>query len=286
MNSLAFKITWRLIFYPALGFSVVSFIFFWLYVHPRRFTGSYRPEDFGLKTEAVKLKTADGLELDGWFVPHKTGKKAIIVCHGYPMDKSDVLGLTVFLAKQFNLLYFDFRATGKSGGFYSTGGAREVRDIDAAVKYLEGRGFTGVGAFGFSMGAASVLLSKNPAIKARALDAPFADLSGEMNYIFRSWGVWRKPLIALMKTWSLLFMGVNINSVNPAASAAALTTPLLLIHGDADTQVPVENSRLIKAAYPAAELWIVKGAGHGENWYRAGNQYEKRITDFFDKNLK
>jgi pimeloyl-ACP methyl ester carboxylesterase len=285
-DTLAFKIAWRLLFYPALVYVFLSLLFFWLYAHPKRYIGAYQPADFGFKPEAVTLQTADGVKLDAWFIPHKTSKKAVIICHGYPMDKGDVLGLTVFLAREFNLLYFDFRATGRSGGLFSTGGARETRDIDAAVKFLESRGFTrGVGAFGFSMGAASVLLSQNPAIKARVLDAPFADLGGELDYIFRPWGAWRRPLLVLMKTWSLVFMGVNINSVSPVKSAAALTTPILLVHGDADRQVPTENSVRIKAANPAAELWIVKGAGHGENWYRAGNEYEKRLKAFFNKNL-
>ena len=286
MDSIAFKIGWRLLLYPALAYITLSFIFFWLYAHPKRYVGSYHPKDFGFQPEEIKLQTTDGVQLDAWFLPHKTSRKAVIVCHGYPMDKSDVLGLTVFLAKRFNVLYFDFRATGRSGGFFSTGGAREVRDIDAAAAYLKSRGFARTGAYGFSMGAATVLLSENPAIAARALDAPYAELGGELDYIFRPWGIWRRPLLALMKTWSLLFMGVNINSINPAASAARLTTPILLVHGDADTQVPPANSERIKAAAPAAELWLVKGAGHGENWYRAGNAYERRLTEFFEKHLK
>jgi hypothetical protein len=286
MNSLAFKIGWRLLFYPALVFGVVSFVFFWMYVHPKRYPGDARPEVFGLKPEALKLKTVDGVELDAWFIPHKTSKKAIVLCHGYPMDKSDILAFTSFLGKEFNLLYFDFRATGRSGGFFSTGGAREIRDIDAAVKFLEARGFTGgIGIFGFSMGGATALLSQNPSLKARALDAPYAELAGEMDYIFQSWGFWRKPLLALMKAWTFILTGVNINSLNPARNAAAFKLPVLLVHGDADTQVPVENSLAIKAANPSAELWIVRGAGHGDNWGRAGREYERRLTEFFKKNL-
>lgn len=285
MNSLASRIGWRLAVYPALFYLALSLVFFWLYAHPRRYTGGYTPRNFGLKPEAVNLKTADGLELDGWFIPNPKSKKAVIVCHGYPMDKSDVLGLTVFLAREFNLLYFDFRATGKSGGFFSTGGARETRDIDAAVGFLQSRGFRTAGAFGFSMGGASVLLSRNPAIKARVLDAPYADLDGELDHIFRSMGPWARPMPALLKMWSLLLLGVNVSSVNPAAAAARLTTPLLLVHGDADRQVPLANSLRIKAAAPGAELWVIKGAGHGENWYQAGNAYEQRLTGFFKKNL-
>ncbi|MCM2267800.1 MAG: alpha/beta fold hydrolase [Elusimicrobiales bacterium] len=286
MKTLAFRLGWRLLFYPCLVYTVFSFIFFWMYAHPRRYTGAYTPQDFGLKPEPVKLMTADGVQLDAWFIPNKASRQAVIVCHGYPMDKSDVLGLTVFLARHFNVLYFDFRATGRSGGFFSTGGAKETRDIEAAARFLETRGLKDrIGAFGFSMGAAAVLLSADPAIKARVLDAPYADLGVELDYIFSPWGIWRKPLLALMKAWTFVFTGVNVDQVSPRRSAAALKTPLLLIHGDADKQVPLANSERIKAAVPAAELWVVKGARHGENWYRAGYEYERRTTAFFKKHL-
>lgn len=286
MKSAALGVGWRLLAYPALLYGVFSLLFFWLYSHPKRYTGSYTPKDFGLKPEGIKLRTADGVDLDAWFVPNKASRKAVVVCHGYPMDKSDVLGLTAFLARDLNLLYFDFRATGRSGGFFSTGGAREVRDIDAAVKFLQDRGFSGhIGAFGFSMGGASVLLAENPGIKARALDAPYADLGGQLDYIFSRWGVWRKPLLVMMKFWAFALTGVNVQAVSPERAAARLKTPLLLVHGDADRQVPLANSERIKAANPAAELWVIKGAGHGENWYTAGNAYEVRLRSFFDRNL-
>jgi len=286
MDTLAFRIFWRALFYPALAFAALAFVFFWIYAHPRRYISGQQPESLGLKPERSKLTTSDGISLDAWFIPRPASKKTVIVCHGYPMDKGDRPGLTGFLARDFNLLYFDFRATGRSGGFFSTGGARETRDIDAAVGFLESRVPGGsIGLFGFSMGGAAALLSKNPAVKARAADAPYADLAGELDHIFRDYGFWRKPLIAGMKAWSLLLMGVNFGAVNPARAAAALTTPVLLIHGDSDTQMPPENSRRIKAAAPAAELWLIKGSGHGENHGTAGREYETRLSAFFAKNL-
>ncbi|OGR79710.1 MAG: hypothetical protein A2X32_13605 [Elusimicrobia bacterium GWC2_64_44] len=285
MNSLVFKIAIRLIVYPALAFAGLSFVFFWLYAHPKRYPGAQTPKAFGLKFEAVKLKTSDGVELDAWLVPNAASKKAVVICHGYPMDKSDVLGLTDFLAKDFNLLYFDFRATGHSGGFFATGGARETRDIDAALDFLKERGFGGAGVFGFSMGGAAALLSKNPAIKARALDSPYADLAGQLNYIFGGWGALRGPLVTLTKGWSLLLMGVNISSVSPVRNAEAYKAPLLLLHGTEDSAVPAANSRAIKAAAPAAELWLIERAGHGETRLRAGEAYDKRVRDFFRRTL-
>jgi pimeloyl-ACP methyl ester carboxylesterase len=46
------------------------------------------------------------------------------------------------------------------------------------------------------------------------------------------------------------------------AAAAALTCPLLLVHGDADESVPVEAQDRLAAAQPAAHVVRIAGAGH------------------------
>jgi len=201
------------------------------------------------------------------------------------MDKGNVFGFTSFLAKDFNLLLFDFRAMGQSGGFFSTGGARETRDVTAAVNFLKAQGFAHIGTFGFSMGAATLAMAKDTEIKAKVLDAPFASLSREMDFIFKSFGAFRFPLLWLMKMWNLAFLGISVNSVAPENFIASIKTPTLLIHGDNDTQVPVENSLTLHKMAPQTELWIIKGANHGETSFMGGAEYERRILDFFNKNL-
>lgn len=280
-----YMILWRVIAYPVVVYVFFSLIFFYLYVHPRRYISVFKPSDFGIAFEAVNFTAADGVRLAGWFIPNKRSKKAVIICHGYPADKGNIYGMTYFLAKDFNLLLFDFRAMGESGGFFSTGGAKETRDVDAAIAFLADKGFKKVGLFGFSLGASTILMSGNPAAAARVADAPFADIGGELDYIFQGYGAFRHPLIRLMKAWSVLILGVNMDRVSPLRRVTGLTTPLLLIHGDTDTQVPVRASLALKAANPGAELWIIKNAGHGETWAAAGYPYEKRVTEFFQKHL-
>ena len=116
-------------------------------------------------------------------------------------------------------------------------------------------------------------------------DAPFADIDGELDYVFKGYGVLRRPLIWLMKYWSFIFLGANMDRVSPLNRIAELTQPVLLIHGDKDTQVPVESSLRLKAANPRAELWIINGANHGETLAIAENSYKNKVVDFFQKNL-
>lgn len=56
----------------------------------------------------------------------------------------------------------------------------------------------------------------------------------------------------------------NRERLDIAAAAARLTVPWLIVHGDADTSVPVDEGRLLfDAAGDTAELLIVEGGDHG-----------------------
>lgn len=72
------------------------------------------PVHYGLPYEKVSFTTSDWLTLRGWFIPAavdgSTGKKAVIlVGHGYPFDKANILRHGLFLHSRFHLPFFDFR---------------------------------------------------------------------------------------------------------------------------------------------------------------------------------
>jgi pimeloyl-ACP methyl ester carboxylesterase len=55
--------------------------------------------------------------------------------------------------------------------------------------------------------------------------------------------------------------------------------PVLIVHGDQDVLIPVENAHLLKSRIPHAELYIIPGAGHG---FQATDPVgiHKRIVDW------
>ncbi len=59
----------------------------------------------------------------------------------------------------------------------------------------------------------------------------------------------------------------DLDSVSPLFGAARLQVPVLLIHGDADRTVPIEQSKDYDAALTHAhkphEFYIIKDEGHG-----------------------
>jgi pimeloyl-ACP methyl ester carboxylesterase len=59
-----------------------------------------------------------------------------------------------------------------------------------------------------------------------------------------------------------------------------IEAPTLIIHGDQDVIIPVENAALLKERIRGAQLHVVKGAGHG---YPAQDPVgvHQLVTDFF-----
>jgi fermentation-respiration switch protein FrsA (DUF1100 family) len=62
--------------------------------------------------------------------------------------------------------------------------------------------------------------------------------------------------------------------------------PLLMIHGQADTYIKPEMAEaLYQRARPPKELWLVGGAKHNQAIQVAGDDYRRRVLDFFLRHL-
>src|ERR687888_2404803 len=144
----------RLALYAAVlvaGFLVASLLVFWLAVRPPRLTVPLAPRDVGLAVEDVTITTDDGLRLAAWLVP-RPGAPAVVLLHGYPADRADMLPIAAGLAPHFTVLLLDQRYFGRSEGHLTTLGFKERRDLGRALDFLATRGVGAVGVFGFSLG--------------------------------------------------------------------------------------------------------------------------------------
>lgn len=266
--------------------SLVNFV---ISVFPPKFKTKVDPSTYNLNYENVSFTTSDGLKLKGWFIPNGDSDAVIIVGHGYPFDKANILQATNFLAEKYNLLLFDFRYFGGSEGRYTTGGVKESKDVLAAIEFLEKeRKFAKIGAIGFSMGGAAILMSESKDLDAIIIDSAYAtgDLILERLYAFFP-GALKLPFVWLMKFYVLLFFKINVNEVSPLASIQKMDSPILLIHGEEDSQIPVKNTELLyeNSDKSKTELWIVPDAGHGMAFALYPDEYKNRVIQFFDKNL-
>lgn len=280
------KMLWNILLVLILFLLLTSLLGFYSSIRPPKIFSDITPESLGLNYEEVSFITSDGVKLIGWWLLNKNpDAKTLILLHGYPADKGDILPALAFLNKRYNLLLFDFRYLGQSEGRYSTAGVKETEDLRAAINFLKSRGVGEVGVWGFSMGGAVALMTaaEVPEIKAIVSESSYAKLDLMALELYPI-PLLKYPLAELTLFWTKLFLGINASKATPYESAKNLNIPILLIHGTNDEVIPFKNALLIQEVLkdnPWADFWFQENLFHGQQ----ASEYQKRIEDFFDRNL-
>jgi dipeptidyl aminopeptidase/acylaminoacyl peptidase len=276
----------------------LSFILVYANTHPPRYPLHVPPSEYQADYETISFVSEDGLPLKGWLVkpPHPRAKSsAIIICHGVGANKSDFTELAASLARRgYFVLLFDFRAHGESSGSRTSLGYHEQKDVVAALSVLKARkdiDLHRIGIYGFSMGGSTALLAaaKSGAFSAVAVDSAFTSLREQARGAIRGfYHLPSFPFLHLAIFGYELYFQTRVENVAPVNVIAHISpVPLLIIAGEGDKLIPADNGRkLYSAAGEPKELWIIPGADHGGTLAAAGSEYEKRVGEFFDKNLK
>jgi len=259
---------------------------FYISIRPPKMVSSITPRNLNMPYEQVSFTTTDGLSLRGWFIlSGKRAAKTLILLHGYPADKGNILPALAFLHADFNLLLFDFRYLGESDGSYSTAGAKEVEDLLAAIRFLKTKGIEEVGVWGFSMGGAVGLMTidKAPEIRAVVSESSYASLTEMALQLFRV-PFLNYPIAYLIGFWAKLFLGIDVRDVSPAEKIRNTTVPILITHSSTDAVIPFSQAKTLQRALinnPRAEFWFNDEFAHGQ----MGSDYQSRVRNFFQKNL-
>lgn len=285
-------LTW-LIIGAAFFFLFTSLWGLFIAVRPSKIVSSHTPKDLGLTYEDVTFQTLDELTLSGWFIPRQRygevltdeKSKTIVLLHGYPADKGDILPAMAFLVEDFHLFLFDFRYFGKSEGRLTTVGAREKNDLLAAIRFLETRKIDAVGVWGFSMGGAVALstAAESSTMKAVVSDSSYASLRDLAPMIYQL-PVLKYPLAFLTILWARLFAGIDVEKASPLRNIRDLRQPVLLIHSRSDQVIPFSQALQLQSALqhnPQVEFWFPEDLPHGQ----FAEEYQKRVKEFFQRRL-
>jgi pimeloyl-ACP methyl ester carboxylesterase len=268
---------------------VIVFLSLWGFyfaIRPIKIRSHLTPADYSIKFEPVSFQTQDNITLKGWFIPSKKPHaKTIILLHGYPADKGDILPSRLFLHDNYNLLFFDFRYLGESGGHYSTAGKDEVLDLLAALNYLETRGIHEAGVWGFSLGGAVALMAaaQSPKIKALVIESAYARLDWIADEHYKI-PLLNYPLTYLTKWWAWLFLDYDIAKISPAFSASQINIPVLMMYSTQDNVIPFRHGELLQQSLQHnkhAQFIVTDTLLHGESIA----DYQKIVTTFFNNNL-
>lgn len=250
------------------------------------------PGAFGLSFEDVSFPSFDGVVLRGWFVSSpRPSDVTLILCHGRGASRSDILPETQCLASRggYNLLYFDFRNHGISGGNKNSLGRWESGDVRAVLRWLkENRSSRArrVGLYGMSMGGAAAIVAaaEEPAFEALAAESAFTSVTSSIvryAVIFHHVPAWAVPYTFF---WVKVRLGFDPERYSPERFVDKIAPrPLFLLQGSADVRMPPsEGDFLFALAGEPKSLWTVPGADHAELWETAGREYEDRLLSFFN----
>lgn len=106
--------------------------------------------------EYINFQATDGKNISGLkYKCNPDSKKWVVACHWFGGHKFWSLYHTIMFRKMgYNVLTFDFRGHGKSDKDTTTMGAKEVRDLMGAIKFLnETEDVEHIATYGISMGA-------------------------------------------------------------------------------------------------------------------------------------
>jgi dipeptidyl aminopeptidase/acylaminoacyl peptidase len=262
-----------------------------------RLTIEETPANRGLAYEDIKFPSReDKLTLRGWYLLYLDSEPIIIMGHGAGGHRADpsinMLGIASELVEHgYNVLMFDFRGHGESEGERLSAGYHEKKDMLGAIDFVRGRGFEHIGVLGFSMGATTALMAAAEDINIDGVvaDSSFADLTGIMEREFKERsgfpGFFLTPVLFMVK----IMYGVDFTAVKPVETVAEIAPrPILFIHGEEDTLIPLEHVYRLKEASenPQNELWIAPNAAHVRAYVENQAEYINKITAFFDEALK
>lgn len=272
-------------------------------IHPVRAEIKDSPVQYGLTSEEIQFKSSlDGIPLYGWWIPaQKNGvavisAKTVIFSHGYrdARDMSDIhaMNLAKYLAGEgYNLLLFDYRDSGQSGGSFSSVGQNEKYDLLSAVDFAKDQKHSSkIALVGWSMGASAAITAgvESKDVAGIVADSPFADL---LSYLKVNLPVWSNlpdiPFTPAILTTIPVISGLHPRSVSPVQSAHQLgDRKLLLIHSRDDKSIPYLNSQAIYDAVPNranAELWLTDRADHIQSYVFYPDLYQSKLKGFLSE---
>ena len=268
-----FRLAWDFIKMPAYVYFILAGSFF---VFQRQL--EYFPDnrefnimEFGVERpfEVIAIGLSDGAEIRSWYYPPVDKHKPVVVfTHG----NSGYLALRAFRIKPLLAAGYGVALVGYPGFNGNPGTPNEAGIIESArgvVNTLLERGLpiARIILHGESLGTTvAVRLASQFKVAAVSLEAPPTSM---VDVMFIQYPFLPMELLLLDKHHSLRFM-------------SDVQSPLLIIHGEADTVVPVAQAKelLAKASVPKEALYI-PNVGHGRELYT--EESARKLMEFYDR---
>ena len=259
---------------------------------PALVSGDIFPNDplaaFGIAYQEVEYETPLGMQ-DAWQFAGSRSTWAIFV-HGHRGSRSNGLSsLPVLQELGIPALYITYRndrGQPMDPSRQYQYGLTEWQDLNSAVEYvLSQPGAREVVLLGHSMGGGIVVKflyesSLAGAVSGVVLDSPMLDFNAPIDS-----GARRRHLpgflTASAKWMTKVRYGVDWDALNYLKDVDRLNVPILLIHGEDDTQVPKHTSDTLAKLRPDLVTYSeYSNAKHVNSWNVDPERYEQELREF------
>lgn len=242
----------------------------------------------------IDLESRLGYTLAGTYLPNPTPtNNTVVFVHG--IAGSRLMGLwyaPIYWDAGYNVLIYDSRASGDSGGTSITWGYYERYDLDQWIDWLEQRNPGGIiGVHGVSMGAATALMhaemnESNQRVSFYIADSAYADLEELLTQQIDAAVNLHSPLWVKLLLWYTNLAAnwqenFRFADISPLRSVKNTTTPILYLHGQTDALVPVSMSeQLYTATKGYKQKYFFPHTAHALAIFTVPSEYRQQIVTF------
>jgi hypothetical protein len=244
-----------------------------------------RPLDLGRPYETVTVRTRDGLEIDGRYVPSRNGAAVIV----FPASTSRAPQARMLVRHGYGVLMLEMRGYGSSEGDPNAFGWGATKDIDAAVAFLQARPDVErgrIGGLGFSVGGEQMLeaAADNPGLRAVVSEGA-GERSVRETLIRGLPAALVLPMRAVQTAAVALLSGEApppaLDDLLPRIAPRAV----FLVHAERGVGGEDLQPRYFEAARQPKRIWKIADATHTGGFAARPAEYERRVTAFLAEAL-
>lgn len=253
--------------------------------------GRFQPLDFeALPKREIHIKSPFGYYLKALLAePHRTNRY-VIICHGVTENKiNSIKYMNLFLNRGFNVLIYDHRRHGESGGNTTSYGHYEKFDLKAVVDWLrEDVGpLLELGIHGESMGAATMLLYAGmieDGANFYIADCPFSNFQEQLAYRLKTeMKLPPKIFLPLGDLFLRIRDRYSIKEVSPITVIQNIKNPVLFIHSKKDDYIlPSMTIDLYEKKIGPKKLYLANYGVHAQSLNENKVDYERAIDEFLE----